>query len=310
MKIKNTKYFFIVLMLVSLILFSCFSTWQEGTGTFSIRIGGADNASANSARSLTNYDGFYSWPNAKVNDVWYRITVSTGLGADDVRHLGLNINLREHTERYEVNPGLYEITVEAFDRVAIDDGYEDVLYGIGSESITITAGANIDVNIEMKKPEFTVNFQIVNQSNTTISNIPAGKLLNEVVNENLDLDSSNYTWTIRSGNDILGNSLNIPVFKNMTVRGGLQVEMIWIPGGNFQRDSSTVTLTGFNMSKYQVTQELYEAVMGSNPSYFSSDPASGEVQERRPVEMVSWYDALVFCNRLSIQEGLTPAYRI
>jgi hypothetical protein len=50
--------------------------------------------------------------------------------------------------------------------------------------------------------------------------------------------------------------------------------------------------------------------MGSNPSSFSSNPASGEVQENRPVEYVSWYDALVFCNKLSIAEGLTPAYSI
>jgi formylglycine-generating enzyme required for sulfatase activity len=50
--------------------------------------------------------------------------------------------------------------------------------------------------------------------------------------------------------------------------------------------------------------------MGSNPSSFSSNPASGEVQENRPVEYVSWYDALVFCNKLSMAEGLTPAYRI
>ena len=68
------------------------------------------------------------------------------------------------------------------------------------------------------------------------------------------------------------------------------------------------------MGKYQVTQEQYLAVMGTNPSYFhggsAREPASGEVQERRPVETVSWYDALVFCNRLSIMEGLTPAYSI
>jgi len=51
-------------------------------------------------------------------------------------------------------------------------------------------------------------------------------------------------------------------------------------------------------------------VVGSNPSYFSSNPASGEVQGKRPVERVNWYDAIVFCNKLSITEGLSPAYRI
>jgi formylglycine-generating enzyme required for sulfatase activity len=72
-----------------------------------------------------------------------------------------------------------------------------------------------------------------------------------------------------------------------------------------------VTLTkGFYMGKYPVTQEQYEAVMGSNPSNFSSSPAAGETQGRRPVEWVSWYDALVFCNKLSMLEDLSPAYEM
>jgi formylglycine-generating enzyme required for sulfatase activity len=67
---------------------------------------------------------------------------------------------------------------------------------------------------------------------------------------------------------------------------------------------------GFYMGKYPVTQGLYQAVMGSNPSYFWDDPADGEEQARRPVENVSWYDALVFCNKLSAMEYLTPVYSI
>ena len=47
-----------------------------------------------------------------------------------------------------------------------------------------------------------------------------------------------------------------------------------------------------------------------NPSYFPNNPAAGEVQERRPVEQVRWYDAIVYCNLLSIKEGLTPCYTI
>jgi formylglycine-generating enzyme required for sulfatase activity len=50
--------------------------------------------------------------------------------------------------------------------------------------------------------------------------------------------------------------------------------------------------------------------MGTNPSYFLTNPASGENQGRRPVESVSWYEALIFCNRLSIREGFSPAYEI
>ena len=89
-------------------------------------------------------------------------------------------------------------------------------------------------------------------------------------------------------------------------------------GGGYHGNTPTsVALSGYRIGKYQVTQDQWRAVMGDNvnlinpnPSYFSSNPASGEVQGRRPVESVSWYEALVFCNRLSIKKGLRPAYWI
>ena len=63
----------------------------------------------------------------------------------------------------------------------------------------------------------------------------------------------------------------------------------------------TVTLSAFQMSETEVTQVLWQAVMGSNPSAFSSCAQC-------PVENVSWYDAAVFCNRLSEANGLVPCY--
>ena len=55
--------------------------------------------------------------------------------------------------------------------------------------------------------------------------------------------------------------------------------------------------------------------MGSNPSYFQGEEADrkvadGEVQENRPVEQVSWYDAITYCNKLSIKDGLQPCYSV
>lgn len=63
-------------------------------------------------------------------------------------------------------------------------------------------------------------------------------------------------------------------------------------------------------SDHEVTQAEYQTIMGTNPSYFSSNPAEGEIQENRPVEQVSWYDTLVYCNKRSMQEGFTPCYTI
>ena len=68
-----------------------------------------------------------------------------------------------------------------------------------------------------------------------------------------------------------------------------------------------------NMLQTEVTQQLYEYVMGKNPSDFKGDrepPAEGELQEKRPVEYVSFYDAIYFCNKLSTMFGLVPVYSV
>ncbi|MDR0562511.1 MAG: formylglycine-generating enzyme family protein [Spirochaetaceae bacterium] len=63
-----------------------------------------------------------------------------------------------------------------------------------------------------------------------------------------------------------------------------------------------ITISSFYLSKYEVTQEEYQETMGSNPSGFKGDTL--------PVEYVSWYDAVEYCNRRSQREGLTPVYAI
>ena len=60
--------------------------------------------------------------------------------------------------------------------------------------------------------------------------------------------------------------------------------------------------TKFTMLKTEVTQSLYQYVMGLNPSK--------NIGEDYPVEYVSWYDAIYFCNKLSLLCGFTPVYSV
>ncbi len=91
--------------------------------------------------------------------------------------------------------------------------------------------------------------------------------------------------------------------------------MINIPAGTFQMgDSDTtilngaaaipvhsVTLGAFTMSQTLITQAFYKAVSGVNPAYFDSGATW-------PVEYVNWYDAALFCNKLSNLMGLDTVY--
>ena len=91
----------------------------------------------------------------------------------------------------------------------------------------------------------------------------------------------------------------------------------------------TVTLSDFYMSQYEVTQDEYGSVMtgqkvtvsgteytlNANPSYCTEGNSSyavnfGTEQGKRPVEGVTWYDAVYYCNARSEEEGLTAAYDI
>jgi len=102
------------------------------------------------------------------------------------------------------------------------------------------------------------------------------------------------------------------VYPQKKNQKALEPEMIKVEGGTFNMGSNEisdyakpvhkVTLSNFLIGKYEVTQELWESVMGDNPSEFKGP--------KRPVEEVSWYDVVEFCNKLSAKEGLTPAYTI
>jgi formylglycine-generating enzyme required for sulfatase activity len=74
------------------------------------------------------------------------------------------------------------------------------------------------------------------------------------------------------------------------------------PGSNRDEIRHLVRVSSFYMGKYAVTQREYQEIMGINPSHFKGD--------NLPVENVSWYDAIEFCNILSLRDGFTPVYTI
>lgn len=87
----------------------------------------------------------------------------------------------------------------------------------------------------------------------------------------------------------------------------LRDRMVSIPGGEFLMGNEhtgqvKIVINPVLIDKYPVTQDLYVEVMGRNPSRF--------IGPRLPVESVSWFDAVTFCNRLSELAGLEAAYEI
>ena len=120
--------------------------------------------------------------------------------------------------------------------------------------------------------------------------------------------STNTTVPTSTGSTLLGNTITIPVKK------GISIDMVRVEAGTFtmgatqemkypdydydEKPTHQVTLTNdYYIGKYEVTQALWQAVMGSNPSKFKGD--------NLPVENVSWKDCQGFLSKLNNTTGKT-----
>lgn len=89
----------------------------------------------------------------------------------------------------------------------------------------------------------------------------------------------------------------------------------WKPSSEVFVSGRKFEIASFHMSDHPVTRGEYKAVMGSDPSTASAYDKDGKKLtdddvKNNPVNCISWYDALVYCNTRSIKENLTPCYAI
>jgi len=99
---------------------------------------------------------------------------------------------------------------------------------------------------------------------------------------------------------------------------GVNFDMVFVQEGTFtmgctddeecserEHPAHQVTLSSFNIAKYPVTQKLWEAIMGNNPSTQNYRLVHGYDYSNRPVETVSWHDVQEFITRLNAITGKT-----
>jgi formylglycine-generating enzyme required for sulfatase activity len=115
--------------------------------------------------------------------------------------------------------------------------------------------------------------------------------------------------TVNKFGEIIQRQPRIARYFTEDLGNGVKLEMAAIPGGTFMMGSPEseegrysddspqhrVTIPGFFIGKYQLTQKQYQAIMGRHSSRFKGD--------NRPVEEVSWNDAVKFCELLSQRTG-------
>lgn len=125
------------------------------------------------------------------------------------------------------------------------------------------------------------------------------------VGKNTTAGEKQINWKVLEEREqLVGDKIKFKVIANG--KKSFEPEMVFVEGGTFQMGSSsgesdespvhTVTLSGFNIGKYEVTQAQWKAVMGNNPSNFLGC-------DNCPVENVSWNDVQDFIRKLNAQTG-------
>ncbi len=214
-------------------------------------------------------------------------------------------------EFLEVNPETYTVEVKAYKN--------EVLSGLGESKVTVVAGETSPCTVTLHD-KFTVTFDSNGGTGTMPSQVFTYGISQSLSKNLFTKDGSTFQgWAASIDSEPIYNNASINVFEKADVTlyakwstdGFVFVEGATIteaaPNSEVFIDGRTVTISNFYICDHEVTQAEYKAVTGSLPSDMAT--ADGD-SDNNPVNEVSWYDAIVYCNKLSIKEGLTPCYSI
>ncbi|MHC6204671.1 formylglycine-generating enzyme family protein [Breznakiellaceae bacterium SP9] len=150
----------------------------------------------------------------------------------------------------------------------------------------------------------------INVRNRGTKNMFTAAILNVADSSQGETGRADYE-SIVDGIALMAEPAGKPAEPVCTAAAVVPANMVLVPAGTFAMGSTNgydrekpvhqVTISKpFYISKYAITQKEWTAVMGSNPSNWKGD--------NLPVENVSWFEAVEYCNKRSQKEGLTPAY--
>lgn len=196
--------------------------------------------------------------------------------------------------------------------------YSFTTIGVAPGTSTLATPANNTIDITLP-PTLTWNASSgavtytlqVSTSSSFTSFIFNDSTLNSVSQQISGLANSTiYYWRVNAKNSY-GTSSWSSVWSFTTIKSNTPSGFVFVAGGTFiMGDTLTgtpfhsVTLSSYYISKTELTQGQWVSVMGSNPSLFTS------VGNNAPVEKVTWFDCINYCNKLSLLEGKTPCYSI
>ncbi len=220
-----------------------------------------------------------------------------------------------------------QITIDNFDftppgKVKVTNA----VYSSEFSSIIINWTETVDADYHHVDITFTTNDGISDSEPSQAITVNKGTL-NKTFS-NIDSAKAYYTYTFVTY-DELGNKGREYIHKvavNTTVsnipEGFVEVKGTTITGSESWTPSSSVFISGRSITipdmyvcDHEVTRGEFKEVMGTDPSIASAydkdgNELTGDAVLNNPVNYVNWYDAIAYCNKLSLKENLTPCYSV
>ena len=256
--------------------------------------------------------------------------------------VNLTLDGKPATQQYEFTQGLGEVAIK-LKKEQLGQGQLSVnLYGLRADRCRVLTGkyqATVSANKLVAEADVTLAALTPTQCPLTVektgdgsvTSYPAGLscgtscTLYAGVGTKVTLTATTATpfsgsfWEGCSGGGVNDTcEVTLTTAQKVGVQWGPEArpKLVKVPKGSFTMGSPaaesgrgtdevqhSVTLTtDFWMAESEVTQRQYRNLIGSNPSNFKGDDL--------PVESVSWFEAVAYCNALSVKEKLQPCYQI
>ena len=175
------------------------------------------------------------------------------------------------------------------------------------ENITVSGGQSAVFYVRTDKPDLLYQWQkdgrIIPGATESSYTIQSASLWDDGTEYRCLVSSHLITDTSKSATlTVTGGITMIPLLGG-TFQMGSAFE-VPVLGSTYETPAHSVTISAFRLSRTEITQAQYLAVIGTNPSMHS-----GGANSTLPVEQVSWFDAALFCNALSKLSGKDTVYQ-
>lgn len=191
---------------------------------------------------------------------------------------------------------------------------KDVIYNGESSKIIVREGLNA-LNLRLAGAVLTVTFDSNGGSSVSSKTAATGTSIQKPADPVKPVSKTKYSrydnyafegWY--SDPELTkGYNFNSAVTDDTTLYAKWLKDFVFVEGGamtDYLATDRNITISDLFVSDHEVTQGEYRAVTNTNPSNFTS------FGDELPVENVTWFDAIKYCNLLSIQENLTPCYKV